>query len=143
MSLTVLEAGSLATVQDLGRFGFQRFGVPTSGAMDGLAIRAANELVCNPWNAACLEIGLGGLVVTTTEPSVIAVTGRGVGLIVGDRPLRTVPRQLGVQAGSLRVPLQCDVTRGVAAHGEGADRIWECDDFLRAVAVAIDKEGGV
>lgn len=89
MSLTVLEAGPLVTVQDLGRLGYQRFGVPTSGAMDGLAIRAANELVCNPWNAACLEIGLGGLVVIANDPCVIAVTGRGVDLLIEDRPLRT------------------------------------------------------
>jgi antagonist of KipI len=89
MSLTVVDAGPLVTVQDLGRVGFQRFGVPTSGAMDGLAIRVANELVCNSWNAACLEIGLGGLVITTTDPSVIAVTGRGVDLVIGGHTLRT------------------------------------------------------
>ena len=47
-----MEANPFATVQDLGRFGFQRFGVPISGAMDGLAFRAANELVCNGWDAA-------------------------------------------------------------------------------------------
>jgi biotin-dependent carboxylase-like uncharacterized protein len=89
MSLTVLESGLLVTVQDLGRFGFQRFGVPTSGAMDGLAIRAANELVCNPGSAASLEIGLGGLVAIVNDPCVITVTGRGVNLIVENRPMRT------------------------------------------------------
>jgi biotin-dependent carboxylase-like uncharacterized protein len=57
--------------------------------MDGLAIRAANELVCNPWNAACLEIGLGGLIVVANDPCVIAVTGRGIDLIVEGHPLRT------------------------------------------------------
>lgn len=87
MSLKITGAGPLVTVQDLGRFGFQRFGVPTSGAMDGLAIRAANELVCNPWNAACLEIGLGGVSAISDEPCVVALTGRGVSLVVDDHPL--------------------------------------------------------
>ncbi len=89
MSLTVIEAGPLVTVQDLGRYGFQRFGVPTSGAMDGLAIRAANQLVCNPWTAACLEIGLGGFIAVANEPCVIATTGRGVELSVDGRQLQT------------------------------------------------------
>src|SRR5215831_18255947 len=87
MSLSIVAVGPLVTVQDLGRFDFQRFGVPTSGAMDGLAIRAANELVGNPWNAACLEIGLGDLTAVSDQPCVIALTGRGVTLTVDDRPL--------------------------------------------------------
>jgi antagonist of KipI len=46
-TIEVLEPGMLTTVQDLGRFGYQRYGVPVSGAMDGLALRAANLLVGN------------------------------------------------------------------------------------------------
>lgn len=55
--------------------------------MDGLAIRAANELTCNPWDAACVEIGPGSLTIVADEPSVIALTGHGVDLVVNDRPL--------------------------------------------------------
>ena len=40
--LEVLEAGGLATVQDGGRTGWRRFGVPSSGPMDLFAFQAAN-----------------------------------------------------------------------------------------------------
>src|SRR5262249_1023469 len=87
MSLKIIEAGPLITVQDLGRLGFQRFGVPTSGAMDGLAFRVANALVCNSAEAACLEIGLGNLIMRVDDPCVIAVTGRGMDLVINDQGL--------------------------------------------------------
>ena len=32
MSVTVLNPGMLTTVQDMGRVGYQRFGVPVSGS---------------------------------------------------------------------------------------------------------------
>jgi biotin-dependent carboxylase-like uncharacterized protein len=57
----VLETGPLATVQDLGRFGFQQFGVPVSGALDTFSLRAANLLVANSQDAAALEITFAGL----------------------------------------------------------------------------------
>ncbi len=41
--LRVDQAGLLVTVQDLGRSGYQRWGVPVSGAMDAFALRAANR----------------------------------------------------------------------------------------------------
>ena len=52
----VIEPGPLTTVQDLGRHGYQQFGVPLSGALDQDACRAANLLVGNPEEAALLEM---------------------------------------------------------------------------------------
>ena len=34
MGIRVLNPGVLTTVQDLGRFGYQQFGIPCSGVMD-------------------------------------------------------------------------------------------------------------
>ena len=45
MTVEVIRPGLLTSVQDLGRFGMQHFGVPVSGAMDGYALRVANRLV--------------------------------------------------------------------------------------------------
>ena len=45
MAFEVLDGGLLTTVQDLGRYGYERFGVPVAGAMDSFALRAANWLV--------------------------------------------------------------------------------------------------
>ena len=55
MSIQVITPGALTTVQDLGRIGYQAFGVPVSGAMDPRALRLANILCGNPENEAVLE----------------------------------------------------------------------------------------
>ena len=58
--IEVLTPGMLTTVQDLGRPGFQRFGVPIGGAMDSFSLRLANRLVGNPPDSTCLEFTLCG-----------------------------------------------------------------------------------
>ena len=75
--LEVLEAGGLATVQDGGRTGWRRFGVPSSGPMDLFAFQAANMLAGNPPNAAALEFGGGDFILRPAYDCVIAVTGAG------------------------------------------------------------------
>ena len=59
-SITVLEPGPLATIQDRGRFGFRAMGVPISGAMDLQALRVGNLLAGNRDADAGVEITLGG-----------------------------------------------------------------------------------
>lgn len=86
MSLIVLEAGPLATIQDEGRVGLGRFGVPACGPMDWYAYRAANALVGNDPGAAVLETGLSDLVVEAADAMMIAVTGAGYELFIQDRP---------------------------------------------------------
>jgi 5-oxoprolinase (ATP-hydrolysing) subunit C len=54
--LRMLEPGLLTTVQDLGRAGYQHLGVPTSGALDPVSLRAANILVGNTPIEGALEI---------------------------------------------------------------------------------------
>ena len=61
MSLEVIEVNGLATIQDTGRVGWRKFGVPTSGAMDAFALHAANLLAGNDPNSAAVEIGMGGI----------------------------------------------------------------------------------
>ncbi len=71
----VLEAGGLTTVQDLGRYGFQRYGVPVSGAMDGFALRVANLLVGNDEGAAGLELTFSGPHLLCLADTVVAMAG--------------------------------------------------------------------
>lgn len=75
MSVTVLNPGMLTTVQDMGRVGYQRFGVPVSGVMDPRAAAIANILVGNPQNEAVLECTMLGPQLKFEEPEVIAITG--------------------------------------------------------------------
>jgi len=71
----VVKPGLLTTIQDLGRPGFQRYGVPTSGAMDTFAFTAANLLVDNQPDAASLEITLLGPELEFLSKAQIAITG--------------------------------------------------------------------
>ena len=73
--IEVIEGGLFTTVQDLGRYGYQRYGVPVSGAMDTYALRLANLLVGNREGAAALEITLVGPKLKFLEDSLIAVSG--------------------------------------------------------------------
>ncbi len=87
--LCVIASGALCTVQDLGRSGHQRFGVPIGGAMDRVACVIANRLAGNPPTTACLEITAGGAAFEVMAPCVIAVTGGDLGATLNDRPLPT------------------------------------------------------
>lgn len=73
--LRIIRPGLFSTVQDLGRFGFQRFGMPVSGAMDPIALRAGNRLVGNPDEAAGLEFTITGPDIAFDCEALIAVTG--------------------------------------------------------------------
>jgi len=75
VSIEVLRPGLLTTVQDRGRFGYQKFGVPPSGAADGVALRVANVLVGNPLGAAALEITALGPQLRFLADAVVALTG--------------------------------------------------------------------
>ncbi len=77
--IEILEPGFLTTIQDLGRFGHQRLGIPTAGAMDPFALRVANALVGNKPEAACLEITLLGPRLQFTEGCIITITGADLG----------------------------------------------------------------
>ncbi|MDN7243072.1 biotin-dependent carboxyltransferase family protein [Planococcus sp. N028] len=73
--LKILKSGLQTTVQDLGRYGFQKYGVIVSGAMDPYAHRLANLLVRNAENAATLEIALVGPAVQFDNDGFIALCG--------------------------------------------------------------------
>lgn len=75
MALKVHRAGILSTVQDLGRHGYQRFGVPVGGVMDEYSHRLANLLVGNAEQEATLEITLAGPRLEFTEDGLIGVCG--------------------------------------------------------------------
>lgn len=73
--ITVVRAGPLTTVQDLGRPGYAHLGVPRSGALDAPALRLANSLVGNPPETAGLETTLMGCALRFSQAARVAVTG--------------------------------------------------------------------
>ena len=71
----VKKPGLFTTVQDLGRTGYQQYGMVVSGAMDPFALQIANILVGNPRNEAGLELTLMGPDLEVMDDSVIALCG--------------------------------------------------------------------
>ncbi|MGH9858012.1 MAG: KipI antagonist, partial [Acidobacteriota bacterium] len=58
--IEILQPGLLTTNQDLGRKGFEEYGVPRSGAFDPFLASIANKLTGNPADQAVLEFALAG-----------------------------------------------------------------------------------
>ncbi len=75
MTITVIKPGALSQLQDLGRYGYQRFGVVVGGAMDDWSHRLANALVGNDENEATLEITLTGPTLRFEAAARVAVCG--------------------------------------------------------------------
>jgi len=73
--IEVVKAGRWTTVQDRGRPGFERFGIPPGGAADWFAASVANRLVGNHPDAALLECTASGPALKFLKDAVVAVTG--------------------------------------------------------------------
>ncbi|MEV0256778.1 biotin-dependent carboxyltransferase family protein [Streptomyces sp. NPDC050732] len=85
-AVSVVRAGALTTVQDLGRPGHAHLGVPRSGALDPPAARLVNRLVGNAPDAAVLETTLNGCAVRPRRPVTVAVGGAPCPVTVDGRP---------------------------------------------------------
>jgi len=86
VTLAILEPGPQTTVQDLGRFGHLRSGIPPSGPVDRRAFVLANRLVGNPDGAVGLECAYTGPRFEVDGPSAVAVTGAEVSVTVNGQP---------------------------------------------------------
>ncbi|MGA8854968.1 MAG: biotin-dependent carboxyltransferase family protein [Christiangramia sp.] len=73
--IEVLQPGLFSTIQDLGRFGFQKFGVPQSGVMDRYAMRICNLILGNPQETAVMEITMQGPQLKFNAPTAICMSG--------------------------------------------------------------------
>src|SRR6185295_13959924 len=86
--LIVTAIGPASSVQDGGRHGAQRYGLTPSGAMDRLALSAANCLVGNSLFAAAVEIGPFGAAFTARGGAVrIALAGASRNADIAGRPV--------------------------------------------------------
>ena len=85
MSIRLERPGLLTTVQDLGRWGWQRYGVVVSGPMDRRSCQIANLLVGNTPSAAVLEMTLQGPRLFVERESLVAMTGAEMTATINDR----------------------------------------------------------
>ena len=87
MAFEIREPGLSTTVQDRGRIGYYRYGIPQGGAMDQYSATLGNRLVGNTAAEAVLECTYIGPKIVTTTKSVVAVTGAPVDVFINDLPV--------------------------------------------------------
>ena len=119
--IVVERQGLLTTVQDLGRVGYQRFGMPVCGAMDPLALALGNILVGNDRGEAGLEATVWGPTLVFEEDEVFALTGGDFGATLNGAPLEN-NRAYGARAGDvLSLPQARTGARAYVAFAGGLD----------------------
>ncbi|MFT6811086.1 MAG: biotin-dependent carboxylase-like uncharacterized protein [Saprospiraceae bacterium] len=73
--IKVLRAGTYITLVDRGRYGYRRYGVPTSGPMDMQSATVANTLLSNSPEDALLELYMPGHRLQFSSSATIALAG--------------------------------------------------------------------
>ncbi len=109
-ALLVLSGGALASLQDRGRPGRLRDGVPRGGALDDETLVAANRAVGNDPSDACIELPRGGLRVRARGALRVSLDGDAPIRLADGDALEIAPRtDRGVRyvavAGGIDVPV--------------------------------------
>lgn len=107
--ITVLQPGFYTTIQDAGRTGYQRFGVPVAGAMDPFSAALANVLLSNPENAAVLEFTAMGPTLRFERDTCFALAGADFSPKLDGQPIRSNAAGFA--------PAGSTLTMGGASHG--------------------------
>ena len=118
MSIIIEEPGIFTTIQDNGRFNYEKFGVSPSGPMDFISFRLANILAGNKINQNSLEFTLSGGVLRFDNPCVIAITGADMSPTINSIPC-AMYQALQINSGDvLRMGYAKDLCRTyIAFHG--------------------------
>ena len=87
MSILLQKPGILTTVQDLGRFGYRRFGINPSGAMDQTAVRLINILLGNDDTEAVLEMHFPAPQIAFEKAVIAAIGGADLQPTLDDEPI--------------------------------------------------------
>tara|TARA_R110002050_G_scaffold261556_1_gene401722 strand:- start:259689 stop:260534 length:846 start_codon:yes stop_codon:yes gene_type:complete len=108
----VLKAGFYSTIQDLGRFGYQEFGVPYSGVMDVISASMANSVLGNDVNLAVLEVTMTGPVLQFFKDTSICISGADMSPQLNKLPIKlnkAIPIKTGdiVSFGKLSKGFRC------------------------------------
>ncbi len=121
MALEIIEPGLLTTVQDRGRVGYQRYGVPTSGALDVFALRAANLLAGNDDGDAGLEMTVLGPRIRFGADTWFAIAGADLTPMLDGEPVPNWRRVRASAGGVLSFQGSRDGMRAYLAVAGGID----------------------
>ena len=84
----IIQQGLYTSVQDMGRFEYQEYGVPLSGALDQQAFRMGNQLLNNRIKAAALECSFKGPKVRFHQETSIVLTGAEMQAQLNNTPIK-------------------------------------------------------
>ncbi|MCM4155605.1 biotin-dependent carboxyltransferase family protein [Gramella sp. AN32] len=90
--ISIITPGIFSTIQDSGRFGFKKYGVPVSGAMDHYAFRMVNLILGNQQDHAVMEITMAGPVLQFSKSTRICFCGGDFDLQLND--LKVAPNEV-------------------------------------------------
>ncbi|GAA3413228.1 biotin-dependent carboxyltransferase family protein [Paenibacillus hodogayensis] len=121
MSLLLSRPGLLTTVQDLGRFGAQKYGVIVSGAVDRQALRIANLLVGNEEGEAGLEMTIIGPELVFERTVLISICGADLSPTLDGKPVPLWKTILAPQGSCLKFGKIRQGCRAYLAVGGGLD----------------------
>ena len=85
--IEIIKSGLYSTIQDLGRFGHENYGVPISGSMDQFSSILSNKLLGNKDNDAVMEITMTGPVLKFLDETKICITGADISPSINDNPM--------------------------------------------------------
>ena len=120
-TITILSPGLWTSVQDLGRWGYQQFGVSVAGPMDINSHRIANRLVGNNEHAASLEMTLVGSEIRLDTQATLAISGADFGAILDEQPLPLNTPVIGREGAVLKFNRRNSGARLYVAFGGGID----------------------
>ena len=87
MSLKIVKAGMLDSIQDMGRYGYQQVGINPTGCIDKYAAVIANILVGNTHNEAVIEMRFPAAAIFFDEPTIIALSGAEFNASINGNPI--------------------------------------------------------
>ncbi len=98
--IKVLKPGLYSTIQDLGRHGYQEYGVPYSGVMDMHSASMANVLLGNDKHAAVIEMTMTGPTLKFSCDTSICISGADMSPKLNEVPIK-LNKQISIKKGDL------------------------------------------
>lgn len=87
VGIEIISSGALSSIQDLGRVGYQEYGIAPTGACDEVSMILANQLVSNEDGEAVIEMTLYGGSFRFLQPVYIAITGADMSPVRNKKPI--------------------------------------------------------
>lgn len=132
--IKIINGGMQTSIQGLGRHGFQKFGVPVSGAMDWLSLALANLLVGNEHTETALEFAFVGCTIRFEQRAFFAICGGDFELLFDGEPIEMNHAYCAKNGNILEIGAARQGCRGYCAIGGGfdiADVLGGCDTYIK------------